>query len=304
MWTMFKKERSESEELRIMKALNFRMNLEEKVKQYYLNLQKGFEGEVMFDGYLKKVGIESYVLNDLLFEFNHSHFQIDSLMISENLNYLFEVKNYEGEFYFDSEKFKKKNGTEVKNPLIQLDRNESLLRQLFNSLGIKTPIAAFLVFINPEFTLYQTPLDRRIILPTNLNRFIQQFNTQKSTLNISHDRLAENLLSSHLTKSPFSQIPNYEYSQLRKGVVCQSCGAVMEEYHGHIFTCKKCAKQENTENAILSTIQEFKLLFPSKRISTNQVFEWSGGVLPKKTVRNILKKNFILSGYGQWSYYE
>jgi hypothetical protein len=219
---MFKKERFESEELRVMQALDFRMGLADKDKQYYFNLQKGFEGEVMFDEYLYRIGIETYVLNDLLFELNHSHFQIDSLMISQDHIHLFEVKNYEGEFYYEGDKFKKINGTKVKNPMLQLDRNQSLLRQFFNSIGVKTPIAAFLVFINPEFTLYQAPLDRRTILPTNLNRFIKQINNQKSILNNHHDRLSKKLLSSHLTKSPFTNIPKYDYNQLRKGVLCQS----------------------------------------------------------------------------------
>jgi hypothetical protein len=108
---MFKKNRYESEELKVLNALNVRMELAEKEKQYYFNLQRGFEGEVIFDGYLKRIGIQSYILNDLLFEQNHSHFQIDSLMISQILTYLFEVKNFEGEYYFDGDQMKKINGT-------------------------------------------------------------------------------------------------------------------------------------------------------------------------------------------------
>jgi hypothetical protein len=208
---MFKKNRYESEELKVLKALNVRMELAEKEKQYYFNLQRGFEGEVIFDGYLKRIGIQSYILNDLLFEQNHSHFQIDSLLISQILTYLFEVKNFEGEYYFDGDQLKTINGTEVKNPLLQLERNESLLRQFFNHIGFKIPIEAYLVFVNPDFTLYNAPLNRRIILPTNLNRFIHQLNNQKSTLNIQHSRLSDKLLSSHLTKSPFTKIPPYEY---------------------------------------------------------------------------------------------
>ena len=37
---MFLKNRYESEELRVLKALNSRMDLVEKEKQYYSNLQK------------------------------------------------------------------------------------------------------------------------------------------------------------------------------------------------------------------------------------------------------------------------
>jgi hypothetical protein len=235
---MFIKERYESEELKVLKALNTRMDLTEKKKQYYLNLQKGFEGEVMFDEHLHKVGIQTFVLNDLLLEWNHSHFQIDSLVILQQLIKLFEVKNFEGEYYFDGDKFKKLNGIEVKNPLLQLERNESLLRQLMNNYGYKIPIQAYLVFINPEFTLYQAPLNSRIILPTTLNRFIQKMNKQLSALNHQHERLSEKLLASHITKSPFSKVPHYDYSQLRKGVFCQRCGTGIVKYYSLILTCQ------------------------------------------------------------------
>lgn len=302
---MFKKNRFESEELQILKALHVRMELTDKDKQYYANLQKGFEGEVMFDGYLEKIKIENFLFNDLLIELNHSHFQIDSLMITQNLIYLFEVKNYEGEFYFEDEKFKKMNGNEIKNPLLQLERNESLLRQFFTSIGFKIPIEAYLVFVNPDFTLYQAPLDRRIILPTNLNRLIQQINSQKSTLNKNHLKLADKLLSSHLTESPFTQKPKYDLSQLAKGLFCHSCGSEMRSRTGMLLlTCKNCGKHENTKNALLHSIEEYRLLYPTGMITTNTIYEWCGGILPKKIIRNTLKENFVVSGYGPWSSYQ
>jgi hypothetical protein len=304
MWLMFLKNRYESEELRVLNALNSRMDLAEKEKQYYFNLKKGFEGEVVFDGHLKRIVIQSLILSDLLFEQNHSHFQIDSLMISQSLIYLFEVKNFEGEYYFDGETFKKINGTEVKNPLLQLERNASLLRQLFKSIGYKIPIEPYLVFVNPDFTLYQAPLNKRIILPTNINRFILQMNHQRSILNNQHSRLSERLLSSHLTKSPFTKIPPYEYAELRKGVFCHSCGTVMEEYRGREITCESCSVKENTKKALLRSVKEFNILYPLEKLSTNLIYEWCGGVFPKKTIRQVMKENYIISGYGQWSIYE
>jgi hypothetical protein len=304
MWIMFLKNRSESEELRVLKALNPRMDLAEKEKQYYLNLQKGFEGEVMFDVYLQRIFFQSLILNDLLLEQNHSHFQIDSLMISQSLTYLFEVKNFEGEYYFDGDTLKKINGNEVKNPLLQLERNLSLLRQFFNYIGFKISIEPYLVFVNPDFTLYNAPLNKRIILPTNLNRFINQLNNNKSTLNSQHSRLSEKLLSSHLTKSPFTKVPKYEYSQLRKGVFCHSCGTVLEEYSGRVFLCNNCSVKESTKSTLIRSVKEFNLLYPLEKLSTNIVYEWCGGVFPKKTIREVMKENFIILGYGQWSYYE
>ncbi|WP_226677351.1 nuclease-related domain-containing protein [Mesobacillus jeotgali] len=214
------------------------------------------------------------------------------------------MKNFEGEYYFDGDTFRKINGTEVKNPLLQLERNLSLLRQFFNYFGFNTSIEPYLVFVNPDFTLYNAPLNKRIILPTNLNRFIHQLNNNKSTLNDQHSRLSEKLLSSHLTKSPFTKIPKYEYSQLRKGVFCHSCGKAMEEYSGRVFMCNNCSVKENTKSALIRSVKEFNLLNPLEKMSTNIVYEWCGGVFPKKTIRQVIKENFITSGYGQWSYYE
>ncbi len=46
---MLLKSRAESHELLIMRSLNTRLELTEKEKFHYLNLEKGYEGEVNFD---------------------------------------------------------------------------------------------------------------------------------------------------------------------------------------------------------------------------------------------------------------
>ena len=46
---MLLKSRTESHELLIMRSLNTRLELTEKEKFHYLNLEKGYEGEVNFD---------------------------------------------------------------------------------------------------------------------------------------------------------------------------------------------------------------------------------------------------------------
>ncbi|MGZ4161570.1 MAG: nuclease-related domain-containing protein, partial [Neobacillus sp.] len=94
------KSRTEPPNLKRLIFLNKRMVLPEKEKQYYSNLKKGFEGEVMFDLLTEKLHSEIFILNDLLLETNHSEFQIDSTIISQTPVFLFEVKNYEGEHYY------------------------------------------------------------------------------------------------------------------------------------------------------------------------------------------------------------
>jgi hypothetical protein len=155
------KSRSEPLNLKRMKILNNRMDLTDNEKQYYSNLKKGFEGEMNFDLLTEKLQSEMFILNDLLIETNNSEFQIDSTIITQTPIFLFEVKYYEGEHYYQADKFYTISGKEINNPLHQLNRKETMLRQFLKNHGFHIPIEPYLVFINPNFTFLQallTPL--------------------------------------------------------------------------------------------------------------------------------------------------
>ncbi|WP_053477254.1 nuclease-related domain-containing protein [Cytobacillus solani] len=120
-------------------------------------------GEKMFDEWIQtNLSKDWLVLHDLLLEYNYTVFQIDLLIISPEVIYLFEVKNYEGDFYFNGERWYPISKAEIKNPIHQLSRNESLFRRLLQDLGYKPSTEAKIIFINPEFDLYQAPLNTPI----------------------------------------------------------------------------------------------------------------------------------------------
>jgi hypothetical protein len=165
---------SETKELLILRSLNSRLNLSTKEKQYYINLEKGYEGEKKFEKLLENQLSDFLILSDLLLEKNNTVFQIDSTLIFQKKIHLFEVKNYEGDFYIEKDIWYSRSGTEINNPLEQLKRSESLFRRLLQDLRLTLPVEAHLIFINPEFTLYQAPMNLPIILPTQLNHFIKK----------------------------------------------------------------------------------------------------------------------------------
>jgi hypothetical protein len=301
---MIYKPRTESNELLILKFLNSRMDLSDKDKQHYLNLKKGFEGEVLFDSLTEKLQCECLILNDLLLKFKNTTFQIDSLIIVPEDIYCFEVKNLEGDYFYEQERLYMKTRSEISNPLIQLNRSESLLRQLLSSLGFKIPITASVVFINPEFTLYQAPLDKPFIFPTQVNRYLKKLNTIPSKLTRKHTLLAEKLVSLHINDSPYKQIPAYNYGHLRKGFTCEKCTSFSISVEGKKCICKDCGHVEGLEDSVLRSVRELKLLFPDQKITTNIIHEWCGVVESKKTIKNILDKNFKLVGVHQWAYFE
>ncbi|WP_338450376.1 nuclease-related domain-containing protein [Niallia oryzisoli] len=145
----------------------------------------------MFDQLTERLQCNCLILNDLLLKHNNTSFQIDSLIITPHSIYYYEVKNFEGDYFYDSDKLYFKPKAEVNNPLTQLSRAESLFQQILLKLGFNLPIDTTVVFINPEFSLYQAPLNKPIILPTQINRHMNKLNLLPAKLTNKHKMLAE-----------------------------------------------------------------------------------------------------------------
>jgi hypothetical protein len=297
------KVRTKPTELEILETLDTRMQFLKKDQQHYLNLKKGYEGELAFDEFTRELTCDCLVLNDLLLQVGSTTFQIDTLIIADII-YLFEVKNLDGDYYYDKDQLYTKSNYEILNPTIQISRSESLLRQLLHPLGITSKINSSVVFINPEFTLYQAPLDKPFILPTQVKRYIGKFNKINSRITNKHIALADKLVSLHLTDSPFTQLPKYEYGELRKGVSCQRCGSHKMFIKWANCVCEKCDAIEGLEDVILRNIREFRLLFPNEKITTNTIHNWCGEIASTKTISRILERNFISFGARRWTYFK
>jgi hypothetical protein len=299
------KQRSVSHELGVMHSLNTRTDLSKEEKKHYLNLEKGYQGEVMFDQLTVELQNDILVINDLCLEYNNTIFQIDTLIISLKTIYLFEVKNYKGDYVYESDNFKMVlSKKEILNPLGQLNRCRNLLQELLRSIGIKLPLESYLVFINPEFTLYQAPLNEQIIFPTQVKQFIKTLNQQPSKLTDWHRKIGAQLVSMHQPKNPNAKIPRYEYGQLKKGPICSHCFSFMAYDGDRKAFCEKCDCGEHIDSAILRSLEELKLLFPDKKITTNLVYDWCGEIGSMKKICRILKQNYRIMGFGKWTYYQ
>lgn len=304
MWDMPYKARSESFVLKVLRILNKRMKLTEDDQRYYQNQDKGFQGEVQFDVLTEKLKRSSYILNDLQLEHNKSSFQLDSSLIFQDTYSLFDVKNFEGEFVYDAEYFKTHSGRDIQNPLDQLKRSKLLLSNLLQSVGSKLTVEAYVIFINPQFTLFQTPPDLPFVLPTQLDRFMKKLDQKPSRLNQSHKNLADQLISLHQLVPPILQLPAYNYEEMKKGMTCSKCESFAVTIVGKKLICNNCGCLELVTVAVMRNVEEFKLLFPEQKITTNVIHEWCGIVDSRKRISRILGKNLKITGLGQWAFYE
>lgn len=298
------KVRTKPNELVCLEILNRRLDLSSNDRQHYYNWKKGYEGERLFDSFTKNIQNDCLIINDLRLTMNQSTFQIDTLLLIHDQIYLYEIKNYSGDYYYEADKiYTKQSNIEIINPLYQLNRSEAMLHRLLQELGSPLPITALLVFINPSFMLYQAPLNKPIIYPTQLKNHLHQLSETPSKITKKHQRLADKIISLHESTSPHTQIPAYHYNELKKGVTCHKCYSYSLVLRRTTCRCQKCGYIEKVSKAILRTIKEFQLLFPNEKLTTNRIHDWCR-LGSKEWIRKILSKHFKKVGAHRWTYYE
>ncbi|WP_419954735.1 nuclease-related domain-containing protein [Neobacillus niacini] len=224
---MFLKSRTESDLLKLLGFLNNRRSLTEDDLKQYLYLKKGYEGELAFDRLTAAtLNSDVYILNDIMLEINHSKFQIDSSLIIQDTIFPCEIKNFEGNYFYNDGEFHFSGSKSlITNPLHQVKRAETLLQQYLKKNGFHFRIVPYLVFINPKFFLYQAPQNDSIIFPPQLSSFIEKLNSKPSNLNGMQRKLADKMIADHIIESPYPKLPLYEYHSLRKGFTCAICNS-------------------------------------------------------------------------------
>lgn len=302
---MLQKKLLPSKELDILSRLQLRMNLAPQDQLNYDNLVKGLHGEQAFYTILKRdLLVDGLILNDLLLKHLESEFQIDCLLICRKTVYLFEIKNYEGDFFLQNHNwYVAQTKKEIRDPLMQLKRSEFLLRQLLNHLGYTYEIKPYIIFINKRFLLYQAPLNARLIFRPQLHRFIRKINTTALPVVDEQKKLAQQLMANTINKSAYERLPAYDYNKLKKGITCLSCSAFLSAHGIRTFKCKQCGLKERIPSAILRNTVDFNMLFPNKKITTSGVHDWCGGLVSKKVIRGILSIYLKTVSGGRFTHY-
>lgn len=300
------KTRQPSDLLRGLNYLDKRFELKEPEKRYLINLQEGLRGDTAFDDKISQlINKEAIVLNDLLLLNKGLSFQVDSLLISSHGVYVFEIRNYAGRYVRLAEGFSTIRGQEVADPLIQLNRTASFLKQLLKEWGSGLTVTAQLVFIHPQFSLYNARVEDPIILPNQIDEYLEDLNTKSRMLSREHHDLARRILKLHDDDSPVQkQLPYYSYKELKKGLSCNACGSFDLLITQRSCYCKSCFVKRAVTDVILDNIEELQFLFPETTLTTAKVNEWCGDAVHFRRMRKVLKEHYTATGATSERVYE
>lgn len=300
------KEREKPFRLKVMESLVYRMSLSRDELRKYSNWVKGYDGELKFDGITGKLTCDAIILNDLLLMVNGKKFQIDAMVITAKGVRVYEVKNFEGEyFYHEGKMFHSKSNKEVFNPLNQISNASSLLRILMDQMGYHLPSKTYIVFINHNFSLFEAPRMEELLVPGRIESHFSKVNEISDGLTPTHRRFAEEIMSLHIEDFSLHNVPFYNETTIKKGVTCFHCGAFISDFTKNwSCVCKFCGKKERLSQTIVRHADEFIRLYPEQKITTPTISEFCGHELPEHRIRYALKHNYQMHGKKRWRYYD
>ena len=281
--------------------------LDKKHQWKLVNSQFGFEGENQLVDLLElHLKCPHILLRDLnLRNSDDRVYQIDLLVIMGSSILVHEVKNYKG-FYTRDEKVLKRAGVDdIENPELQLSRHLTRINRLKKDLGFDHfRVQGYLVYVNPDFTLYGVNEKiSEVVLPTQIQEHIKFLNS--NYLPVSEEAKALAAAIQRQTVDPpiyWKDIPEYKFQNLEKGVRCEGCGK-LGVAGKRVYHCSTCNYKGEINQAIITAIEEFKLLFPSQLITRSIITEWCGGYFETTRIRRILASHYQMERKSKSTYY-
>lgn len=296
----------ESRELLLLRALRWRMELPVEAIRRFERLLRGYEGELAFyDVVRKKFSGGGIVLYDLLFEWGGRRFQVDSLLIYNDAIWLFEVKNFEGDYFIqDEEWFSVQTKKEIANPILQLRRSDHLFRGLLSQVSSRYLVRSSLVFIHPGFFLYNAPVGIPVVFAGQLKRFFEPLKQGGGIVTEFHRDLAKKLVEQQVMDNSFERVPEYRFADLKKGVPCAECGVFMNKFSRCYLKCPSCGYKERNDKGIIRITKEFILLFPDTKITSSYINNFSGNMFSLPTIRRALEAELNHIKQGRSSHFK
>ncbi|WP_053070289.1 nuclease-related domain-containing protein [Alkalihalobacillus pseudalcaliphilus] len=281
---------------------NFPKELENKM----LILEKGYAGEIEFDKFTSNLPSEYIILNDLLLEFKGHKFQVDSLIITPTSIHLYEVKNYEGDVLYKNRKlYNLHSKKEIPNPAFQVERSNSLLRQLLAHYSLPhADLYSHIVFVNPTFYMYHAPFeDPSFIFHYQIAKHFQQIQVATHSESSQLSKIAMTLSNHQLLDYPTHSTPDYKFESLKKGIRCLYCDSFQLSLSKFELRCELCCYSEHVKSALKRMVTEFALLFPKEKLTTNLFYEWCNSYKSKDSLQRYLSKYHPISGKGKATQY-
>ncbi|MFD1040542.1 nuclease-related domain-containing protein [Virgibacillus byunsanensis] len=243
-----------------------------KVHKKAKTLRKGFQGEESLHFILGFLEEDKYhILHNLRLKDVFGFFQIDTLILSAQLNLITEVKNFFGTITYDGmgQTIRTANDKEegFKNHVEQVRMQHLRLLRWLRQFDLPPiPLEKLVVYSDPGTIIKNITNDpaitNTVIHKENLLTKINQFNAIHQSKILSDEQLRKlsyELIAAH-TPEDVDVMKLYEVSKddIKPGVICPSCNAMpMSRIYGK-WKCEQCGTE--SKDAHIAALKDYCIL--------------------------------------------
>lgn len=296
-------ERKISKELAFYRALSFRFCLEEKDAKKLSVLERGYEGECIYDEVFDEAGHSSvFVFRDIYLRIEDSTAQYDALIVSDAGITVNEIKNYSGFYRVERGKWYAGNFEVPDDPPAQLKRAMNKLLKLQYIHRLNFDIEGKVVFPHIDFRLNFDNQDvrERLVMRSELRDYLKRFSNEYAGRYA--ERIAE-AVSSHIIDNPFFD-KSANFDSVRKGLYCGNCGGFEVETWAYHFFCTACKSRETKESHVIRALSDYTALFTNEKLTRKRLLEFIDYKVSPRTIVRMLSKYCTRFGAGNATYYE
>ncbi|SHE67287.1 Nuclease-related domain-containing protein [Atopostipes suicloacalis DSM 15692] len=297
-----------SSKLEILRELEKRTALPEDLENERIRLEAGDQGKQKVLSYLQQFGSEHWrILPNLWLDY-FEKFECDLLLLTSVGIYLFEIKNYTGQFEFRKNQCLI-NGKKVgHNAIAQAQKVSINIKSILNNASISVNIqgAAIFIGLHNEVIIHDPVEDIDIVQANQLRKYIWQIVQEERNYQgapIDSQKILQ-ILNAYRTENPFSQddIPEDIKMHAQKGILCSRCGNFNLDTNRSYISCS-CGMHEPRENAIIRTICEYGVIHHNKELTVAELVKFFDGELSSQTLRKYLNTHFTRIGIGKGTKY-
>jgi hypothetical protein len=269
-------------------------------------LRSGYNGEKTLKYYLEQIPKQKYhIFYGLRLPIGNTFFQIDALLLSNNLILIIDAKNHSGSLQFDKNQLIHESaGSRVvyENPVAQVNRHKMSLKYFFDQYKIPLiPIDNLVTVCKPSTEIIISPgykeAEHKVIkaydLLTRINELEERYIDKKINQKIMN-QVIKLLLTNHTPQNiNIQNLFKISEDELIPGVQCPRCLYIPMDYKRSRWTCPVCLLL--SKDAYLNGINDYFLLIkPSFYIPELRKFL----LMPtsRTTRTNLPKLNLLYTG--------
>jgi len=299
---MFLTERCKSNEHIYLETLSKRAILTKEEEKKLSRLNRGFEGEQLYDQIFDEVGHQNLnIFRDIWIQADKSLTQIDALIVTDETVFINEIKSYSGNYKYENNTWQIGKIQISDDPIIQSKRASSKLIKIFleNKINIKTDFN--IIFPNPYFILSTD--DNYCRSKTIKRELMKQYfrNIQQLTSWNHTDRIVQ-IIQDHIVLEP-KHTPDTDPPRLTLGRQCLTCASFDFTPNRYSTTCNICNHKSSNKDHVLSAIRDYSVLFPLGNITTRSIRGFINNEVSKSTVTRYINEICSLNIKGKYATY-